>query len=305
MPLQSIRRTPLSGTHPEVDYRTYQEVWPELRLNMDLAEPHMAGIAGAITVAVVDSGFPAGTAGINAQNRDDDGHATLLEGTIQGPAGRRYSSVNIDLRPVKAFSAQGWPSPDSCADAITRAAALNPKVIVLAWDVGHTTPLLEAAIKAVENTAVVVIAAGNWSLDNDLHHNWPANYSRVSATASPMEHVITVMATDEHDERASYSSWGWNSVYIAAPGFAKVDTPPSSSPLRNGGSLRGGYCAFRGTSAATAHVALLAALVRAKHPTWNPKAVKDHIGAKKRGGVPALTELCKTGGVVDFEAALR
>ena len=292
--LQSIRITPAPGVPPGIDYRSYRKDWPELRLNMAAARQHMSGRARAITVAVVDSGIPDDDLRRPDPDRDDDGHATLLARTIRGPA-REHGNVAVDLHAIKAFSAQGWPSPDPCANAIRQTADLKPKVIVLAWDTGHTTPALEKAIRDTKD-AVIVVAAGNWSLDNDLHRNWPANYGE-------MPHVITVMATDEHDERASYSSWGPKSVYIAAPGFAKVDTPAPTNPLRIAGSLRDSYQEFRGTSAATAHVALLAALVRAKHPQWTPQQVKKHIGDNARE-VPALKKLCATSGIADFEAAL-
>jgi subtilisin family serine protease len=301
MTIQSITRTPVSLAHPEVDHRTYAEVWPELRLNMACIEQHLSGVAGEITIALVDSGVPDDDRRRRAEDRDDDGHATLLAGTIRGRKTR--SRLKIDIRAIRAFSAQGWPKPEpgpsglGGATAIRRAAEMTPKVIVLAWDTGHTTDELGQAILAVKDTAVVVIAAGNWSLDNDRHPNWPANYGE-------MEHVLAVMATDKHDDRASYSSYGRHSVYIAAPGVAKVDAAPSSSTLRNFGSLRDSYSEFRGTSAATAHVARLAALVLAKHPDWSPQTVKKHIGATARK-VKALQNLCVTGAIADFGAALR
>lgn len=311
MTIQSIRRTPVPGAQREVDHRTYREIWPELRLNMAAAEQYISDVAGEIRVALVDSGVPdddlrgsvdgrglaprSGKAVIRTQDRDDDGHATLLAATIRGR--KTPSRLKIDIRSVRAFSAQGWPEPAASARAIRQAAEKIPKVIVLAWDTGHTTHQLEKVIRAVRDTAVVVIAAGNWSLDNDRHPNWPANYGE-------MEHVLTVMAADEHDERASYSSYGWRSVYLVAPGFAKVDVALSSSTLRKAGSLRDSYREFRGTSAATAHVARLAALVRAKHPDWSPETVKKHIGATARR-VNALKKLCVTGAIADYAAALR
>ena len=298
MTIQSIKRKTVWGTLPAVDNRTYWEVWPELRLNMT---SEMSTVTGPITIAIVDSGVP----GSNAQDRDDDGHATLLERMIRSLA-TRSPRLNITIRHFKAFSAQGWPEPKGCAAKIRQAAAINPDVIVLAWDVGHMTNELRTAI-ADAQSAVVVIAAGNWSLDNDRHPNWPANHSGQTG----MDHVITVMATGEDDERASFSSYGLFSVDVAAPGFAKVDAPPSSSTLRNFGSLRDSHSNFRGTSAATAHVALLAALVRAKRQL-TARQVKAHI----RRGVRPVSELtkrtltggprtlCATGAISDFYKAL-
>jgi subtilisin family serine protease len=160
----------------------------------------------------------------------------------------------------------------------------------------------------VKEQVVVVIAAGNWSLDNDKYHNWPANYGRKmkpdESKYVEMKHVITVMASDQHDERAPYSSYGKESVFIAAPGYARVDAVGRPNTLRTFGSLRDSYMAFRGTSAAAAYVARLAALVRATHRTWSPEEVKQHIGKTGRP-VKALETRCATGCIVDFEAALR
>lgn len=338
MSLQSITRTLIPGVNLDLDQRTYRDVWPILRLNeasvvqsaarlgsnskatLEIV-PIGSPVAGLINVAIIDSGIPDGESSgaynrpiprsaspvivNNGQDRDEDDHATYLAATIRGP--NKDSAPNLHFG--KSFSAQGWPTPARGAHEITSAARLGaPRVIVLAWDVGHTTPELRKAIRAVRDTAVVVIAAGNWSLDNDKRFNWPANYGR----ENEMDHVITVMATDEHDERAYYSSYGAKSVYIAAPGLAILKPAQSSSPLRTFGSLRDSHRRFRGTSAATAHVARLAALVLANNPTWSPQEVKQHIGKTARKvktltkrGVRGVEKLCETEAIVDFAKALE
>ena len=295
MKLQSIVRTPIPGAPGAEADPNYREVWPELRLKMPLQMPIQRA---DIKVTIVDSGDPKK----NDLNRDDDGHAALLERLIRTRA-QRFSGVNIAVNHFKAFSAQGWPELNDSADAISQAVAINPHVIVLAWDTGHTTQKLWTEI-ALATNAVFVVAAGNWSLNNDRYYNWPANHGQ------NMTHVITVMATDEHDERASFSSYGQTSVYVAAPGFAMIEAAPSSSNLRNFGSLKQSASVFRGTSAATAHVALLAALVKAKNPSWASADIKKHIGNTARV-VPALmkrwsvvTKLCAKQAIADFGQAL-
>jgi len=305
MTLQSIRRTPIRGEPPGpgLDHRAYRDKWPEIRLNAASAEQVMSGIAGTTRVAIVDSGVPqAYSSNPSAYDRDDDGHATLLAETIRPR--NNPSASNIELSFFKAFSAQGWPEPDGCAAAIERVAGGGAQIVVLAWDVGHTTDALEQAISALKDQALVVVAAGNWSLDNDRHPNWPANYGH-------MDHVLTVMATDEHDERASYSSYGKESVYIAAPGVAHLDAAALRLQASHG-SLKHCQRVFRGTSAATAHVARLAALVLAKKPGLIPKALKQYIVDKARPVASlkkvsmngALENLCATDGIADFGDAL-
>jgi subtilisin family serine protease len=276
---------------------------------MSAVNDAIASVTQSTAVVIVDSGIPYGYPGSGGPDRDDDGHAAMVAETIRprSAPGKR----NIDLRFCKAFGAQGWPEPERCAAAIARAADAiaqatpsRPCVIVLPWDVGHATPALRASIEAVAATAVVVIAAGNWSLDNDKHPNWPANYG-------DMAHVITVMAADEHDERASYSSYGRERVYVAAPGVARVDAALLGN-LPAHGSFRACQRVFRGTSAATAHVARLVALVLAKNASITPAQVKQHIRETARP-VTVLkridrdrlpVRLCVTERVADFARAL-
>ena len=288
MPLQSIKRTVIPGVEPSHYPGRYEEIWPEMHL-----KTAFVNVAGHVRVALVDSGVPHSHPGSGGPDRDDDGHATHVIGTILGR--RPNKELHVDVQPIKGFSAQGWPTSRRCAAAIRQAAKVGAGVIVLPWDVGHGTDDLKQAIADLQN-AVVVIAAGNWSLDNDKHPNWPAS-------CGEMDHVLTVMATNQDDERASYSSYGRKSVYIGAPGYAVVQGSHFSSKLRHG-SLRDGYRVFRGTSAAAAHVARLAALVRAKHRAANPIEVKKLIGAGARR-VPALARYCSQGAIADFDFTLN
>lgn len=298
MILQSIMKKPVDGraySGPE----PYRKGWPKFRLNDVSAATQIKG--ESVTVAIVDSGDPNDT----SSYRDDDGHANLLAETIRGVEPHPY----INVQHIKSFSAQSWPKPDRGAEAVRRAAQDQdpPAVVVLAWDTGHDTPELRDSVLGLRNRSLVVIAAGNWSLDNDKHPNWPASY----CGEAEMDHVITVMATNEDDERASYSCYGERSVYIAAPGVAIVKASSWQSVLRKAGSLRDSYTEFRGTSAAAAHVARLAALLKVKNPGWNPQRIKEHISdtgrdiSKDLRRRPAELKCCQTNRIVDFGEALK
>lgn len=305
MPAPSSRRTRAPGVRPVLGHRKYREKWPDLHLKTGTLEDRMQMAPGRTLVALVDSGVPEGYTGpggdptTRRDGRDDDGHAAMLAATIN--RGDAISRRAIEVRAVKCFPAQGWPKPEHGIEAIRQAIEMQAKVIVLAWDTGHDSPALEAAILAARTAptpAVVVIAAGNWSLDNDRHPNWPANYCRKAT----MDHVITVMATDDHDECASYSSYGHESVFIAAPGTAKLDSAVFTS-RRGPRSLKNAEREFRGTSAATAHVARLAALLLAKEPNLTPQQVRERLCQGARV-VPALEKLCVTGRIIDFDKTL-
>jgi thermitase len=248
--------------------------------------------------------------------RDDDDHGTMVAGVAGAVTNNGVGiagAAKVRLLSVKFCSQQVWPDPHFGALAIRRAADYAPsnpskRVIVLPWDVGYNTPELQAAIEyAGSKDAVVAAAAGNHSLDNDSYPNWPANHGR-------MAHVITVMASDDDDERSSFSNFGKKSVHLSAPvakswadianpGIHVLTTSPYFGQPPAQGSIRIGYRPFGGTSASAAYVGALAALVRAKNPRWAAAAVKRHILATARR-VPSLTRFCVTGGVADYQAAL-
>jgi subtilisin family serine protease len=291
-----------------------RDVWPFERLRVTgthLLGPDEEG--PEVTVAVVDSGIaedqsigsrsPTRTA-IEGHTRDDEDHGTLVANTVQlltGSRGRAIGAPKVNMVSVKFCSPQVLPSADRAADAITRVAEMKPHVMVLAWDVGYRTSRLTKAIEDLGDDTVVVVAAGNHAMDNDRYPNWPANYGH-------LDHVITVMATDECDERASFSNFGAEHVYIAAPGFVKLADAGSMGPH---GTVLLGNRTMRGTSAAASLVAGLVTLIRAKKPDWPPSEVKRHLGTFARG-VKALEKknsqsgkrYCQTAAIADYEAAI-
>ena len=205
---------------------------------------------------------------------DDDDHGTLLAGTIGAVSNNLIGiagAANVQLMPVKFFGQQVWPSAGLGALAIGYAADMGAKVINLSWDVGYSTAALRQAIAyAGTKGALVVVAAGNDSSDNDVHPNWPANHG-------DQPHVVTVMAIDKSDDRASFSNYGRTTVHVAAPGVDILSTAPYLTPPSAGSTIAIGYRSYGGTSAATAHVAGLAALIRLQNPSWTPADVKSHL----------------------------
>jgi thermitase len=262
-----------------------------------------------VVVAVIDSGVADNHADLQqyllpaltviGETRDDDDHGTLIAGTIVGASLGVDASDKLRIRSVKFCSEQVLPDPNCGARAIELALDADPRadVIVLAWDVGYNTPALQQAIdRAGREDVIVVTAAGNESLDNDLYTNWPANYGKC-------DHVITVMATDKENERASFSSYGAETVYLAAPGVDVLSTAPYVGEPSSGSSVPIGYRRYPGSSAAAAHVASLIALLRLQNPKWTAKQIKDHLGATAIPK-PGLGRYCKTGRIANFARAV-
>src|SRR5688572_19844317 len=181
----------------------YREQWALELMGVPAAWARVGETPSIVDVAIIDCGVMDGhedvprpwTAHSEVYNdtRDDEDHGTLIAGTVGAYRNNKIGIAgiaNIRIHSFKFCSAQVLPSANRAARAIVQAAKrVEPQVIVLAWDVGYNTAALTEAIADVEDVAVVVTAAGNHSLNNDLYPNWPANHGK-------MRHVITVMATD-------------------------------------------------------------------------------------------------------------
>ncbi|CAN0310801.1 unnamed protein product, partial [Phaeothamnion confervicola] len=201
----------------------FSEQWAWTRLDAQAAWDRIDPNAAPVIVAIVDTGIadkhedlrpyvqsPPST--VIGQTRDDDGHGTLLAGTIGAVKANQLGvagAAAVQLLSVKFCSQQVVPSAGLGALAIIEAAQKGADVINLSWDCGFDSAALKYAIDyAGTQGAVVVVAAGNWGLDNDKYHNYPANHGEKKG------HVITVMATDKDDDRASFSCFGSKSVFI-------------------------------------------------------------------------------------------
>ena len=228
-------------------------------------------------------GFP----GLHLDGIDQDGHGTLLAGTIaavpgntEGVSSAVQPSWNISLLPVKFFSPAAGPDAGHAAIAIAHAVIKGAKVINASWHVAtgdaELWMLRVALLFAALGNRLVVISAGNDGTDNEIYPTYPANFGSLFK-----DHVMTVAASDRDDFKASYSNYGRNIVDIAAPGTAIVSTALYlADPPR--------YADYSGTSAAAAFVSSAAALVFALNPPnwdglgapgWQPRDVIEHLRA--------------------------
>jgi subtilisin family serine protease len=111
-------------------------------------------------------------------------------------------------------------------------------------------------------SGVVVCAA----MGNEYEEGNPVEYPAAFAG------VVSVGATDETGRRAPFSNTGRH-IDVVAPGVNVLSTLPTK-PTWDGEKE---YASWAGTSMATPYVAGLAALLRAKHPTWTGKQVADRL----------------------------
>jgi thermitase len=176
---------------------------------------------------------------------DDNSHGTHVAGTISGNAnnGRGVAGVAFNS-PLAICRALGGPlgsgSTSDVANCITWLSDRGAKVISMSLGGGDSTTLRSAVQYAWKNGsgALLVAAAGN---DGNSTVNYPAGYAE----------VVSVAATDNRDQRASFSNANPD-VEIAAPGVGILSSTHSSNTS---------YGFKDGTSMATPHVSGVAALI--------------------------------------------
>jgi subtilisin family serine protease len=174
----------------------------------------------------------------NNNPNDVDGHGTHVSGIIVDS-----TPSNVKIMPLKVLGDDGLGSSLNVHNAIFHAVDSGADVINMSlgshMGVNARVPLYERAIDyAISKNVIVVVAAGNEN--GDVQHFSPAYYSK----------LITVSATDENDERASFSNFG-DAIDIAAPGVSIKSSIPG-----------GGFAEMSGTSMAAPFIAACAALLR-------------------------------------------
>jgi hypothetical protein len=215
-------------------------------------------------------GEPGCTCGsIPAGNANCSGHGTHCAGTVAGSlvgvaknatvvavrvlsckgsgtnsgvlAGMDYvvkmkKTVHPQTPTIMSMSLGGPRSPDTYADPTN-----DPSHVVV------------AAAKAVG--IAVIVAAGNDAVD--------AEYS----SPAHINDAVTVCATNDQKQRASFSSWG-ATIDVCAPGY-KVYSAVTGTDAA--------YKSYSGTSMATPGVAGVYALALQHNPGWSAQQVTDKV----------------------------
>ncbi|MEV7562191.1 S8 family peptidase [Streptomyces sp. NPDC089795] len=205
------------------------------------------------------SGFD--SVGDGRDGADCLGHGTHVAGTV---GGRTYGvAKRVSLVSVRVLGCDGtgtWSAVvaglDWVADHAEQPAVLN---VSLGGEVSDTVN--RAATEVADRGVLPVVAAGNAAKD--------------ACTVSPAsaDRVFTVGASDDNDERTSFSNFG-SCVSLYAPGQGVVSA-----------LLGGGGVAHDGTSMATPHVTGVAALYKAAHPEAGPAELSGFLTDVSTQGV--------------------
>ncbi|HUS13680.1 MAG TPA: S8 family serine peptidase, partial [Chloroflexia bacterium] len=230
----------------------YAQQWALPKVAWDEAYDNVP-IAGNAKIAVLDTGVDAthpdlagrvvgGQSFISGNaNTDPNGHGTALAGIAAanvnnhtGMAGVAYAGASVSS--VQVLGTDGTGSDADVVAGVLWAADSGADVILMGFSsTAYSAALADAVAYAWSHGVVLVAATGN---DGTATTTYPAG----------LPNVIGVASTDSTDHLAASSNTG--SAAVAAPGVGIYATQPG-----------GGYGSTSGTSAASAEVAGLAALL--------------------------------------------
>lgn len=255
-----------------------------------------------ITIAIFDSGIASHSElgdnidmanAYNACTNDNNvtdlsGHGTSIAGIIGAELdGQGINGICQDVRilPIKAIDNRtGRTSVDILINAIRYATEQGVDVINVSLKMREYS---EALITEVENfDGVFVTSAGN---NNLLLSEDDVNPGKVNNASN----WVVVGASDENDEKASFSNFDPIYVDIFAPGVNIYCIDPTE-----------GYKTKHGTSFAAPQVAATCAVIMANASYLTPEEVIDLV-YDTADPVPALEGLCVTGARLSFYNAMN
>ncbi len=223
---------------------------------------------------------------------DDHGHGTHVSGTIAAVGNNGIGMIGVapkaKIMPVKGLDSRGSGALSDLINTIVYAADNGAGVINASWGGSGSTPqaLTDAIAYAHDVRDVVfVAAAGNSSAD--------VGNPDVGFLPADQRGVVTVSAFDSTDTVAYFSNFG-PKIDVGAPGGGDTQPTTAYQPYRSILSLRAAlanpsmtgsgqllignrYLRQAGTSMASPHVAGVAALVRALHPSYSAEQVRQAI----------------------------
>lgn len=205
------------------------------------------------------NGWDAG--GTNASN-DPDGninvpssswnHGTHCAGTVGAETNNNngLSSIGfgVSVMPIKCtHDGASSTAVTNGYDGIYYAAVNNADVISCSWGGTGFSSTAQNMINWATNTqgCIVVAAAGNDGIDNDVTPHYPSSYTN----------TVSVASTTTNDVKSSFSNYGTNSIDISAPGSNIASTIPFNQ-----------YSFMSGTSMATPMVSGLLGLMKSLNP---------------------------------------
>jgi len=238
----------------------------------------------------INATFPQTEPG-NGNPNDDFFHGTMVAGII-GAATNNSTGIagiawNVQLMALKFIAADGFGSGSgeiACIDY-----AISHKAQIINGSFGNDQPSqaeFYALGQARSAGIIVVVAAGNDSINADAGYAYPAGYL--------LDNIVTVAATSNTDSLSVYSDYGPGTVDLAAPGDDIASTFNSSDSA---------YAAGSGTSFAAPHVVGALALLKSHFPGDSYRQLINRL-LSQVDPIPGLSGVVQSGGRLDLAAAL-
>lgn len=208
-----------------------------------------AAVLDQSTAAVLDQST---AAVLDSPQYSDFGHGTMVMGVIHMVAPQAM------LMPLKSFSSDGTGYTSNILAAIYFAVQNKVNVINMSFDFTSPDSEISTAISYAEKNGVVLVAsAGN---DGAAEVVYPAGLSGVMGVAS----------TSDADQRSTFSNYGAQVVWVAAPGENIMSTFPYET-----------YATSSGTSFSSPMVAGAAALLLDMNGAATPPEVSTAVAHAK------------------------
>ena len=231
--------------------------------------------------------------GINLVDReappdDDNGHGTYNASVIAAVEGNDEAGL-VGLAPqakvmsIKFMEASGRGDIAAAIEGISYAEKQGARIILNGWMSRTQNQSLFEVIEA--STALHVCSAGNDGYDNDLRPAHPASF--------PLPNVVSVAATDHHDDFTRFTNRGPHSVDMSSPG-RKIPVYEQKGEM----ILQGG------ASIAAAHVAAAGAMIVSKYPDISNESLATRL-IYNGDTMPEDADRIKSGKRLNAAAALR
>jgi subtilisin family serine protease len=137
------------------------------------------------------------------------GHGTMVLGVIH------LVAPTAKLLPAKAFGPDGNGSISNIIAAVYYSVQNHANVINMSFDMTSSSPEFNAALKYADNNHVILVAsAGNEGADETVY---PAAWQ---------QWVMGVASTNNQDQPSSFTNYGDQIVWVAAPGEGVITTYP-------------------------------------------------------------------------------
>jgi subtilisin family serine protease len=215
-----------------------------------------------------NNGFIDDIHGYDFANNDGDpmdgwGHGTHISGIIgathNNGVGIKGVMPHVKMMALKFLNDTGKGDTMNAVKAIDYAMKNGAQIISNSWGGGeYSQTLYDAILACADKNIIFTAAAGNINNDNDATPKYPASYKAPN--------LISVGAINALNQKASFSSFGKNSVNLFAPGVYIVST-----------DIKYNYQWRSGTSMATPIVSGALGLLLSMEPGMSAAEAKKRI----------------------------